>query len=735
MPPPYFIRLATYFLLFILLLPLSGQALTLSSPDWLIEIDPATLSATAQLPDGQRLVISSAQNTDRVMSLKNSASEASWRLGDTGIQVNARLDGHKLIVRFSSSTTSVMQWPLIPSGARGLILPLAEGNYIPAQHSIWRDALAGDYNDIDTTEGLSLPVLGLDHGDQVLSVLFINPFHNRLHFTPEPNGIALVAEHRFTSPAPYEIQISLNDANWLAPALEYRKWLKAQGRFISLESKLAAAQDGEALIGASHAYLWGSRLLALTDVRDWRGLQTRLKKLPRLIGKFDDVGQQALRQLATSNEVWLQRVLIDNLNTALESRFAGNDVQTIRQRKNYAIQQFGEVLINPERWGEGASTKMIAALQQAGLSRLWLGLPQWEAGYAHPEAIAAARLAGYLIAPYDSYNTALPDNGNQDWSSSHLGQDAFERCGIMQDDGQRRSGFQGEGVYTNSACIRPILEQRVRDIQYESGYNSWFIDADASGMLFDDMDPAKPTSQAQDAESRQAGMAWISNNLGLVVGSENGHATVNRSIAFAHGLQTNGFGWRDPDMRNNSASPYFMGRWFPESQPQVFFRAAAIKPVYRALYFDPATRLPLFQAAFHDSIITTHHWLIDSLKFPETRQTTELLAQLYNVAPLLNLSLDTNAERLPYLKHLDDFFRPLHQRLAFQALTKFSWKNADGQVQETRFADGTRIVANFSSKLYDDGTLKVPGLSVLASMPDGTVSRFQSEMMNIKPTS
>lgn len=90
-----------------------------------------------------------------------------------------------------------------------------------------------------------------------------------------------------------------------------------------------------------------------------------------------------------------------------------------------------------------------------------------------------------------------------------MGQDIYLRCGIMQENGRRKSGFQNSGVYTNQACVRPVMEQRVSWLQQASHYNSWFLDVAATGMVFDDFDPAKPTSQAQDAQNRMAGMAWI----------------------------------------------------------------------------------------------------------------------------------------------------------------------------------------------------------------------------------
>ena len=74
----------------------------------------------------------------------------------------------------------------------------------------------------------------------------------------------------------------------------------------------------------------------------------------------------------------------------------------------------------------------------------------------------------------------------------------------------------------------------------------------------------------------------------------------------------------------------------------------------------------------------------------------ELTQLLYNVPPLYHLSAATLKARLPIIQRQDRFFRPLHQRLATQAMTDFRWLSGDKQVQQTTFADGTRLVANFS---------------------------------------
>ncbi|RLK55873.1 glycosyl hydrolase family 101 [Stenotrophomonas rhizophila] len=710
--------------LFLLVASPAAHALTLANARWQVDIDPATLAVTATTRDGVDTVISSATARDTILDLVQTPVSAQWQRGGA-TTIHATLEQDALQLRFERSSAGVVTWPTLPTGAGALLLPLHEGYYIPAGDTAWRDELLSAYGEVNTTEDLTLPVIGLAWPDRVLSILFATPFNNTVRFSADGASLALTAEHDFhplNQTDPYVVIVNLDAPDWLAPAKRYRQWLQAQGGFIALKDKLARVPDGDKLIGASHLYLWGDRVLAEQDVRDWRQLKALLPHA--WVGK-DKEAREAVT--APHSGPYVQQVLVSTINAALAEQFPGETADAIQQRRHTLDATLGKALQPEAARGDTASPRMIHALQAAGLPRLWLGLPDWTAAWASPGAVDTAIQAGYLVAPYDSYDTALPDgNDTPSWLSAQLGQDAFERCGIMKPDGQRIKGFQGNGVYTNAACVRPLMERRVRALRVDTPYNSWFLDVAATGMLFDDSDPAKPTSQAQDAANRSAALAWLADSEKLVVGSEVGAATVNRHVAFAHGAQTAGFGWGDPQMRRERASPYYLGAWAPEHQPAFFFRQSQLKPRYQQLYFNPSRRLPLLQAAFHDSVVSTHHWTLDSLKFRESRSTTELLQQLYNVPPLLNLSVATAASRIAYLRHLDAFFRPLHQALFDQALVDFRWRDTAGQVQQTTFADGSVIVANFSNQPQQVDAHTLRPHSATARLADGRTFNFTS---------
>ncbi|MGL4777810.1 MAG: glycoside hydrolase, partial [Aeromonas veronii] len=244
------------------LFSLPAKALTLANDQWRVELDPATLAAEAVLPSGQHLAISSPGPRQPVSALQQEGERASWQTrADGEVRALARLEGNRLILTLSRASAGELVWPRVPAGAQALMLPIHEGFRIPATHTAWRKALAQEqeYQWINTTDNLTLPVVGLDHGDQQLAILFANPFNNRLTFAPKQDGIALTATHsvnRLNLADPYEVAVTLQPGNdWLAAAKAYRSWLLERGELVSLESKLAAVPDGKRLIGASHLYL------------------------------------------------------------------------------------------------------------------------------------------------------------------------------------------------------------------------------------------------------------------------------------------------------------------------------------------------------------------------------------------------------------------------------------------------------------------------------------------------
>lgn len=716
----------------VLILGVSFQAhatVSLQNSQWKVEIEPETF-AIRVLPGHQKAVQATVGTLSLPVSkLQTAMNKASWQWGN--YSCSADLQGPDLFLSITSRSPGSLEILRQPSATLGkaLILPLAEGHYVPLDNATWRDFLTTCLREVNTSEGLSLPLWGMDYGDDSLYWILINPFNSRLvfgidsHKKPE---LSLCHEFTQLSPqTPFTFLLHLGGADPLAGAKRYRALLISEGRYESLASKIRKTPETKKLLGATHLYLWANGLLAPSDIKDWSRFLAQLRGDTQLKESLSPEVQNILRRSASPLLPYQKRILIADLDRALEKRarsqWLGETFHVETLVKSYlsikedVAKRFSSALDpDPSHWG--GMRILFQQLANSGLKRLWIGLGDgWGGGLWHPEAVAAAVKYGFLIAPYDSYETALPLTGNQDWTTACLGADAPAAYGIVQKSGKLQPGFQGQGCYTNPCRIRPLLEARIQAIQRQAGFNSWFLDAYGTGMVFDDYRPGKEMTMAQMAMENEMNSRWIAETLHLPTGSEGGNATTSGGIAFAEGMQTPFFAWTE-DFKKKT-SPSYLGGWWPPENPAIFFRPVIIREPYRTVYFDPTMRLPLYQAVFHGAIITTHHWSFDSLKLSNVRKINELAQLLYNVPPLYHLSAATMSERLPQIVRQDAFFRPLHEHLGLQSLTDFRWLSQDHLVQQTVFSDGTRLVANFGEKPYYEPNLTLPAYAIAAFLP------------------
>ena len=706
----------------LLLSPLAVAGTVLENPQWRIELDAATLAMRVTPAGREPVQASSGVAAHTVSQLQQSTQHANWQWDKGAYRLSATLEQRDLVLTITAREAGELEIIRQPASAmgKGLIWPLAEGHYIPAGNRLWQDFLL-EYGDMNSTQDLSLPLWGVDHERFTLNWLLTNPYHNRLQWQAEGSRLGLSLRHEFTAldpSAPMTLRLNLGEADMLAGAKRYRQWLVEQGLYEPLADKLQRLPAGEKLLGASHVYLWGNDLLGLGDVRDWAQLRTLLRAPEglgaQLNGLLDPEAAQVVQAPQPFLDRYQQAVLLRGLNAALNKKArqawqarAEPDMHALVEgygavRQALAVAFASALSTAPETWGSTLSATTLKTLEDSGLQRLLLTLGEgWEGGLWHPEAVRAGVEAGYLMAPYDSYQTALADTENPDWITAHLGSRAYRDCSIMLKNGQLKTGFQKSGHYTDPRCVRPLLEARVTAVQAKAGFNAWFLDAYATGMLFDSYRSVLGMTQAQNAQGNIDAARWIASHLQLPVGSEDGNATTARGVLFAHGMQTPVMGWGDREMTQDKQSPYYVGAWYPPEEPAVFFKRVPLKEPLRSVYFAPAMRLPLYQAVFHGSVITSHHWLFDSLKLSNVQAENELAQLLYNVPPLYHLSAATLKQRLPMIQRQDGFFRPLHERLATQAMTDFRWLSNDRLVQQTTFADGTRLVANFAQEERD----------------------------------
>lgn len=721
-------------LLVALLIPSSRGEIILHGKTWDVAIQPETLAADARPKRGQAVAISSPSPA-RIVDLKSDQTRASWSIPDHHVTASFRLEDDVLIVSFKADQPGTFTWPILAPAERrdGFVLPMFEGLYVPADDELFAKFLVKE-GSLNTTAGLSMPFWGTRSANRTLTYVLTNAFNNEMTFQLQNSRLGLSLAHEFTRNQPvkeFGYHISFGGDSPVEPAKVYRRFLRDTGQFASFEKKKNHVPDAELLLGAAHFYLWGDNIIARKDIRDYKALASRLVdagKSPdesvaqRTWKLLSEETRKLLGELSTAQFVdrYQKGIIADDLTRVLKrsdllAKYDKQDTSSVARANCLALQAaFSDIVDLPDSWGDGFSTRMLEALHDGGIDRAWLGSPTWDGLRYHEMTVRKARELHYLIGPYDSYHSIHPQNATDTWETAQFDDpNLYEAGAIVNADGKKRAGFKQIGHTLSPAAVRPHLEKRVAELMKQFRCNSWFMDCDAFGEVFDDYSPAHPMTQAQDAAERVSRMGWIRDTYQCVIGSEGGSAYAAPVIHFSHGIMTPVIAWGDVDMMKDKTSKYYLGAYWPPDEPAMAFKQVPLKEEYRRVYADPRFRLPLYETVFHDSVIATHEWGYGSLKFDDPGHARELLEMLYNVPPLYHLNLAEWARRKDEIKRRYAFFSPVHREFGLLPMTDFRWLSDDRMIQQVRFGEDFELTANFRDTSFLQDAVELPARSIL----------------------
>lgn len=352
-------------------------------------------------------------------------------------------------------------------------------------------------------------------------------------------------------------------------------------------------------------------------------------------------------------------------------------------------------------YGDGREIRTLGRLRALGLDRMWLGYDQDEREDHHivdTPFIEHAIELGYLIGPYDTHNN-IQDPTTADTPLSIYTRELYREGGVLTADGTRVPGFGGRGFLLSSEALRrtELFARRV-DRTVSSGANSIFLDCDAFGDLVDDYDPAHPMTKSRDQQNKLARLFHLSRTRRLVTGSESAASWAVPALHFTHGPHTvhSRLWWAFMFDRE-----VFGGYW-PPGRPNIFFRQVETPELLAQTNFDPRYRVPLYQAVFHDSIVSTDRWELSPIKLADLVQVRTLIQLLYGVPPLWSVDGRTIEEQGPRMARHHRFFSPIHRAIATVSLDQLEWLTTDRRVQRTRFGSVIEMTANFRDEPFED---------------------------------
>ncbi|WP_374018466.1 glycoside hydrolase [Paenibacillus thiaminolyticus] len=710
-----------------------------TASDFQYEVDPATFDIVIER-DGVKEHASVPLKPRQVSGWKQEGSRAEWTYPEDQVKISVEKKDRYLDIRIQSLGADRFAWPAVHADT--YLLPLGEGKRIPADDPNWKSFLREE--SLSWSESFSMNFMAFEMKQYTLLYVVDNPFNNEVAFDTE-SRIGMTFKHEFPAINPnkeYGFRLYVTDSDPAAAAKLYRAYMKEQHRFVALTDKAKDNPAIEKLYGAPHIYVWNSGQLEPEAIR-WDRMRDKIDDpiwtwIAELADQYTEDGAQELRKVLTEARTeplnaYHKRIMTRALNQVVKlkqlyrsDRFphaddallqtAAEGMDKLSEQKLYAFNKrllqsaFPGAIGDSSAWGSG-SAELVKEMYQAGIGKAWLGLPNWADGLLNPDMIEEAAESGYLIGPYDSYHS-IQEKENKDWNTAYFPDPKlYEHATITDKTGRKIGGFLQRGRKLNPALSLPSVKRRVEDILQDGiPYNSWFIDCDATGEIYDDYSPEHPTTQEQDRNARLERMAYIAREKHMVIGSEGGNDFASGTIAFAHGLETPVIKWGDPDMREDKSSPYYVGAYWSARGgiPERYAKQVPIKELYRHIYTDPAYSVPLFKLVYNDSVITTHHWEWGSLKIKDEVADRMLYELLYNVPPLYHVDGQEWENRKEMIASYLAVWSPFHAKAVTEEMTAFQVLSPDRLLQAAEYGPDLKVVVNFSDEdaMYGEDAIK-----------------------------
>ncbi|WP_371025324.1 glycoside hydrolase [Paraclostridium ghonii] len=700
--------------------------------DFKYDVNPKNFQISVDV-DGKKETISEPMKEKSVTNLKKKDDEISWTYPDEHINVGIKKKNDYLDVDIKSTNKEVnsFTWPSI--SGESYVLPINEGKFIPGNDKYWKDYL--NEQKLNTIESLSMQFFSVNKDNFAATYIMKNKFNNELKFDTK-NNIKFDFNHEYTSinkNKEYGFRIYITDKNVNDVVKNYKNYVIENKEFKTLAQKAKENKNIEKLYGAPQIYFWDKSIITDTNIK-WNLLRENMNDefitwIKELLNTKVEGGKEISNVLDTIKnqdyvDKYQKQTIVNGFNAVMMLKEFYNpnvfknlntETQDIVKRGVNNLNRNELIALNKELlkselkdattptnyWARNNTIDVLDDMKKSGIDNAWIGFDDLEAGYVSPEFVKKANDYGYLVGPYDSYHS-IHKPGEEKWSTAKFEDKLlYENATIEDKNGKKLEGFQGTGRKLNPTLSMSSVKSRVNKTLKEGyKFNTWFIDCDATGEIYDDYSKNHPTTQEQDLNARLKRISYIRDDKNMVVGSEGGNDFASTTIAFAHGLETPAFSWIDPDMNKNKDSEYYVGRYYAPNggAPEVFAKQIPVKDQYKKIFVDPTYSLPLFRLVYNDSVVTSDHWLWGTFKIKDEVGNRMMKNILYNTAPMYHL--DKN-EWTKYKKDIlshDKVWSDFNKKAIREPMTEFKYLSDDRLVQTTAFGDDLRVVANFSNK-------------------------------------
>ncbi|MGL5616508.1 MAG: glycoside hydrolase [Sarcina sp.] len=709
----------------------NNEILNVKNLEFEFDVDPETFEIKVK-SNGKEETLSEPLEKRKIENLTESKDKISWTYPEEKIEVIIKKENDYLDVDIKSNKEeeSNFTWPRVKG--ENYILPLHEGKFIPSEDQYWKEFL--DEQSYNLMESFSMQFFAVEKENYALTYIIKNKFNNEIKFDGKEK-ISFEFNHEYPSinkNKEYGFRIYLNDKDVVEIAKTYKNYIVENGEFKTLKEKAKENKDIEKLYGASHIYFWDMSIIAESDIKwgvlknyieadfqEWieELLKIKVEDGEELAKVFNDIKNQdyidkyqksqivnAFNTLMKLKEFYNSSIFKefnDEIKELIEKGTENlNKIELVKLNKLLLKSKLKDGTIDSKEWGKANTIEVLEEMKKSGIDNAWIGFDDIEAGHVSPEFVETAKDYGYLIAPYDSYHS-IHKPGEEQWSTATFkDKTLYENATIENKKGEKLTGFNKVGRKLNPTLSLESVKDRVGSIiDTGYGFNSWFIDCDGTGEVYDDYSKEHITTQEEDLKARIERMEYIKNKENMIIGSEGGNDFVSKTIAFAHGLETPAFSWVDPDMNSNKDSEYYVGRYYSATGgvPEVFSKQVPVKELYKKVFLDQKYSLPLFRLVYNDSVITSYQWLWGTFKVKDEVENRMMQEVLYNTAPMYHI------DKTEWNKYKDDIgkhnkvWSEFNKKAIKEEMTGFKVLSEDRLVQMSKYGDDLAVIANFSN--------------------------------------
>jgi len=331
---------------------------------------------------------------------------------------------------------------------------------------------------------------------------------------------------------------------------------------------------------------------------------------------------------------------------------------------------------------------IVSEMRSLGINRiLW-------SNRKPPEIIKAMNeMEGVLTSRYDIYQDLMDPqivkdklrSQHPDWTQAGWPDDL-----MLDSKGNRREGWQVKGtdgqMYPCGVlCDRQAIkhaEQRVPAELQTHPYRCRFIDTTTASPWRECYHPDHPMTRSDSRHWKMELLRYMSENAGLVTGSETGHDAAVPYVHYFEGMLSLG-PYRVPDAGRD------MRKIWDEVPEQV-----------AKFQLGHKYRLPLWELVYHDCVVAQWYWGDYNNKLPALWQKRDLFNILYGTAPMFMFDSrlwEQNKERFARsYKNICDVTRAV----GYADMTDHRFLTSDRDVQQTAFANGVTVTVNFGEKPF-----------------------------------